>query len=52
MSLDVKAVVVAVLKFIGWFVFKEEYTKERKRRVDNLNSEYIEKIQKEMYKDE
>ena len=52
MSIDVKYFVQAVLKFIGWYIFRETYQKERKSRLDKINADYIASIQKEMYKDE
>lgn len=52
MSVDLKKVVNAVLKFIAWTVFKDTYRQARKKRVDRINAEYVEKIKSEMFKDE
>lgn len=52
MSFDVRMFVMHVLKFLGWYIFRDEYDKKRKERIDKINSDYIARIQNEMYKDE
>lgn len=52
MSVNVRLVIEAVLKFIGWYVFRDSFKEARARRIEAINQEYISKVKEEMYKDE